>query len=1162
MLNKQISQRGAPRVHHGSSGMVSLPNSKERSFRDVLVGTHRRKMEPIKTYAIDPYGRRHEITPLLVLVNGDEDKVADEQTFQLVTKKRFKHRVPHEARIKIRGREPVRVNLQGGRQSKQEARSARTTDKETASPVLKLANRHSDKVPILGLSTSAWRTKNLNWNRSQVRSPNAPINTQATRNTNESLVPSNGPVSTSVVGPVNIEVRPMITVHEGKHASKPHRTTRVKGRPRVSGTKTPVVNRVVHCLLPARDLGNLAIPSKIGRKDDSHCLHHSRFHKIKAKGLRKSSDNTSSCQTSSNLSNSIACTLSLEDTMTLQDRKRLAWKRRIALNKQQRKARRKEVVARLTTMKKELWRLIDNHIITLDERLAKPFQRTRTRTRHKKGSVYPLFLDGNNETNASQARFDALVNRAITSLNDQQRNKRINPTSNPKRPSIIQIARQARQLLNKTEPGGYQFRKHGNLHERVSSYLERSGFHHGQEGNESYRKLSERRLNRSYRKFMNDWRPTRRHIVKRQRGPTPIINICNSEDVDTVAKDDYYTIHAWSHAPARKAHVNMTHTVHVSPHSPSVVVPRDSAPVLHDTTPHADADRQPTTPNDHNEDHGVNDIALVSLPPVSNDPGDDGDDTSIAPSANRAEIRPTSGEWRTNNSDTPADDISAIHRVEEVLSSDALLEALRREILSTTNTVYHAVTGSPPASSITQDLTSRSLQRLLRRAQADFDLANANPNQTNEPVSPTPNPTTRDDPSDSSSDEDASRNSVHPNGDDDLLPSNISSSDDDSSHDHDPSDSDDTPPLPSPRTPLPFHRMTAIPATEFKRRPPHKPSSGKPRSADRIFGEMTKNAERMKLPVLTNHPEPKRRRGAFIHFISKLRSVLNITKETSKMLRNTVDWRPPKSSQANNALFWLLDAYVDRHLSSSLSELHEEMGTYDGLASLRLLQGICAAQDEDERHDSQQRFQSMLIEEGESIQHFNSCFNYLVTLVLTSGKKISLNRKLRQYFRALQAHPSSHILIEVESWKHAFQRGEHISLSQLQLSLQRKEELLFPQITKIVHRRTEPTPRDTRGSDNRTNRRAPRTPRANAAKRFPNNNRSSTNSKQSPRKDIKCYSCGASHSLKDCPTTTDADKKRIYNEKRAEYENRKPTSTANNVRQVAFLNMAHTRTDG
>ena len=230
-----------------------------------------------------------------------------------------------------------------------------------------------------------------------------------------------------------------------------------------------------------------------------------------------------------------------------------------------------------------------------------------------------------------QARFDALVNRAITSLNDQQQNKRINPTSNPKRPSIIQIARQARQLLNETEPGGYQFRKHGNLHELVSSYLERSGFHHGQEGDESSRKLSERRLNRSYCRFMNDRRQTRRHIVKRQRGPTPIINIYSSENVDSAAKDDYCTIQTWSRAPARMAHVNATRTVHISPHTPSVVAPRDSAPVLHDTTPHADADRQPTTPNDHNEDHGVNDIALVSLPPVSNDPGDDGNDTSIAP---------------------------------------------------------------------------------------------------------------------------------------------------------------------------------------------------------------------------------------------------------------------------------------------------------------------------------------------------------------------------------------------------------------------------------------------------------------------------------------------------------------------------------------------------
>ena len=115
MLNKQISQRGAPRVHHGSSGMVSLPNSKERSFRDVLVGTHCRKMEPGKTYAIDPYGRRHEVTPLFVLIDGDEGDSPNEQSFQLVTKKRIKHRIPNHASVKVCGRMVPGRTMSGGR---------------------------------------------------------------------------------------------------------------------------------------------------------------------------------------------------------------------------------------------------------------------------------------------------------------------------------------------------------------------------------------------------------------------------------------------------------------------------------------------------------------------------------------------------------------------------------------------------------------------------------------------------------------------------------------------------------------------------------------------------------------------------------------------------------------------------------------------------------------------------------------------------------------------------------------------------------------------------------------------------------------------------------------------------------------------------------------
>jgi hypothetical protein len=246
-------------------------------------------------------------------------------------------------------------------------------------------------------------------------------------------------------------------------------------------------------------------------------------------------------------------------------------------------------------------------------------------------------------------------------------------------------------------------------------------------------------------------------------------------------------------------------------------------------------------------------------------------------------------------------------------------------------------------------------------------------------------------------------------------------------------------------------------AKKTKIQPPKtKTKSKKGRSAHKIFHELSKNADRFNLPILSCHADPKRRRNAFLFFIDKLKSVLNITKETSMMLKDTVHWVSPQSDAANNALFWLLEANVDRSLATSLSELRQELNDYDGLAALNNLQGICAARDADERHSALTRFQSSTIEEGESIQHFNSRFNKLALHVLAAGKSLSSSAKLRQYFRALQHHPSSHMVIELQIWKQTFERGEPISLSQLQLAIQRKEERLFPNMHEIAHKRTEP----------------------------------------------------------------------------------------------------------
>jgi hypothetical protein len=432
-----------------------------------------------------------------------------------------------------------------------------------------------------------------------------------------------------------------------------------------------------------------------------------------------------------------------------------------------------------------------------------------------------------------------------------------------------------------------------------------------------------------------------------------------------------------------------------------------------------------------------------------------------------------------------------------------------------------------------------------------------------------------DDPGDDSDSEDASSSSSEASSSDDDSSANNNDSSSDSSESSDeslPSERKrNTSSAKSPRKQPPTPTVpTTAKKTKIKVLVP-KTKSKKGRNAHKIFYELSKNADRFNLPQLSCHADPKRRRNSFLFFIDKLRSVLNITKETSKMLQDTVNWVAPHTTSANNALFWLLEANVDRSLGIALSELHQELSEYDGLAALINLQGICAARDADERHDAITRFQSSTIEEGESIQHFNSRFNRLASHVLAAGKSLSSSAKLRQYFRALQQHPSSHMVIELQVWKQTFERRDPISLSQLQLAIQRKEERLFPQVPTTAHRRTEPkasTPpsekkpfvryksRDDAKSSGRRkdfkSQRRQRDASANAAQ-------TNDTGKKTFLKDgteLKCYSCGGNHALKHCETTSADDKAKIYDERRKKYA-KKSSASASNVRRVAFINMVH-----
>ena len=350
----------------------------------------------------------------------------------------------------------------------------------------------------------------------------------------------------------------------------------------------------------------------------------------------------------------------------------------------------------------------------------------------------------------------------------------------------------------------------------------------------------------------------------------------------------------------------------------------------------------------------------------------------------------------------------------------------------------------------------------------------------------------------------------------------------------------------------------------------------KERRHHKIFYELSKSAEHFKLPRLTNHEDPSRRRGAFTNFLEKLQNVLQMTKETNRILASPTKWRLPKSDNGNRALFSLLVAHADRSLHTALMQLYADTGIHDGFAALQLLRNLCAAADEDEQHSALQKFRSCLLEEGESIQTFNTRFNSALNLVKASGYELLSPRDvLSQYFRALIQHPSSHIVIELTTFKQQHERGEEVSLFELQSHIQRHEEKFLPTMAKLTNKRYDSWHTYNR---RRGNRDSPRDSKKESPKRDLRKNHKTANhakteeatanavSTKPKRGPVKCWNCGKPHALTDCPDATDADKKKIYERKKAEWaqkksDSRPKSSKVNFATRLSYANMARSSKD-
>ena len=316
-------------------------------------------------------------------------------------------------------------------------------------------------------------------------------------------------------------------------------------------------------------------------------------------------------------------------------------------------------------------------------------------------------------------------------------------------------------------------------------------------------------------------------------------------------------------------------------------------------------------------------------------------------------------------------------------------------------------------------------------------------------------------------------------------------------------------------------------------------SKRKKRSVNKIFYYLMKGVEAFDLPFLALSPEPMRRRKQFDSFMDRLVLVLSNVKETQNCLADKINPSPIKSNNANKALFRMLCAKVDNDLNAQLQDLRMQNQKEDGFAALMLLRQLFAdTTDLDYQRDTLNTFNSVELQPGESIYRFNRRFKRLYRYVVSSGQQVSEKDRLHMYLRALRQHKDPTILYEVKAKLKDFQHGRPMLLYEVQQDLLQEEERNTGQTHGSSFADTQTVARSGRGyRGNRRTRSTRRTSTANAVNtggsnkaKFGGPARANNSSKGPGMRPTKgCYGCGSElHNLNNCPTTSEADKKRIY----------------------------------
>ena len=263
-------------------------------------------------------------------------------------------------------------------------------------------------------------------------------------------------------------------------------------------------------------------------------------------------------------------------------------------------------------------------------------------------------------------------------------------------------------------------------------------------------------------------------------------------------------------------------------------------------------------------------------------------------------------------------------------------------------------------------------------------------------------------------------------------------------------------------------------------------------------------------------------RGKFNHFLEKLKLATSAVRQTKNVLSNPAKPRPPKRKAANQALYRVLCSRTEQYVRTQLNQLTEATGSRRWISSRpNCYEKLYADQND---LDYQQHAINAFNTSTSQGRRNNIFLQQKIRLSLPQciaacGIKMTDEEQAQIYLRALRLHRDPRILYEVKSQYEKLEKGRSKGLTEIQRVLLHEEELGQSQdYTVRPATRRDPRSRPTAQVNNIT--RQHKKAMATQSNKIHNSKRTSLG---------PCHGCGKQgHLLRDCKTTSEADKKRIW----------------------------------